>query len=137
MLFTFMRSLVVALENFASQVFIGISLLGWIVADYVDPFFHRVSGSDSNIDHFPPSAACFNFSREEIFCHLVQSLLLAKSPIFNRLILGLCCRHFVVLLYQTHDNSWSSFLCKGVLASLSIMLGEHMPSKYLGAVTSF
>ena len=45
---------------------------------------YRISGSDSNTENFPPSAACFNFSREEIFCHLVQSLLLAKSPIFNR-----------------------------------------------------
>lgn len=56
-----------------------------IFADFVAVFFLRISGSDGNIDHFPPSAACFNFSREEIFCHLVQSLLLAKSPIFNRL----------------------------------------------------
>ncbi|XP_024368115.1 uncharacterized protein [Physcomitrium patens] len=46
----------------------------------------RTSGSDSTIEHFPPSAASFNFSREEIFCHLVQSLLLAKSPIFNRIL---------------------------------------------------
>lgn len=46
----------------------------------------RISGSDNTIEHFPPSAASSNFAREEIFCHLIQSLLLAKSPIFNRIL---------------------------------------------------
>jgi DnaJ family protein C protein 13 len=54
-----------------------------IALDFLEALL-RISGRNSNVEHFPPSAACCNFSREEIFCHLVQALLRAKTPIFNR-----------------------------------------------------
>ncbi len=60
---------------------------------YLD--FSRISGNNSNNgENFPPSAACCHFSREEIFCHLVQALLRAKTPIFTRcstIICTICC----------------------------------------------
>ncbi|KAH9310179.1 hypothetical protein KI387_038090, partial [Taxus chinensis] len=44
----------------------------------------RISGADTNMESFPPSAACCSLSREEVLCHLVQILLRAKTPIFGR-----------------------------------------------------
>lgn len=46
----------------------------------------RVSGSDSNMESFPPSAAICRLSREEVLCHLVQILLRAKTPFFGRIL---------------------------------------------------
>eukprot|EP01018_Ginkgo_biloba_P000780 Gb_17024 [translate_table: standard] len=46
----------------------------------------RLSGSDNNVESFPPSAACCSLSREEVLCHLVQILLWAKTPIFGRIL---------------------------------------------------
>ncbi|EFJ24515.1 hypothetical protein SELMODRAFT_414652 [Selaginella moellendorffii] len=45
----------------------------------------RLCGSD-NSDIFPPSAACIALSREDVMCHLVQSLLRAKTPAFGRIL---------------------------------------------------
>ncbi|KAH9554372.1 hypothetical protein CY35_08G060500 [Sphagnum magellanicum] len=56
-----------------------------IALDFLEALL-RISGRNSNVEYFPPSAACCNFSREEIFCHLVQALLRAKTPIFNRIL---------------------------------------------------
>lgn len=46
----------------------------------------RVSGGDSNMESFPPSAAICRLSREEVLCHLVQILLRAKTPFFGRIL---------------------------------------------------
>ncbi|BBN14040.1 DnaJ homolog subfamily C member 13 [Marchantia polymorpha subsp. ruderalis] len=46
----------------------------------------RLSGSDSNVEHFPPSEVVSYLSREELFCHLVQTLLRAKTPSFGRIL---------------------------------------------------
>ncbi|XP_057836865.1 uncharacterized protein LOC131047061 isoform X1 [Cryptomeria japonica] len=46
----------------------------------------RISGGDTNVESFPPSAACCSLSREEVLCHLVQILLRAKMPVFGRLL---------------------------------------------------
>lgn len=44
----------------------------------------RHSGSDSDVERYPPSAVVTSLSREEIFCHLVQTLLRAKTPVLGR-----------------------------------------------------
>lgn len=46
----------------------------------------RISGVDTNIGSFPPSAACCSLSREEVLCHLVQILLRARTPVFGRIL---------------------------------------------------
>lgn len=46
----------------------------------------RLSGIDSNIEEFPPSAACSHLSKEELLCHLVQILLWAKVSVFGRIL---------------------------------------------------
>jgi DnaJ family protein C protein 13 len=57
-----------------------------IALDFLEALL-RISGNNSNNgENFPPSAACCHFSREEIFCHLVQALLRAKTPIFTRIL---------------------------------------------------
>ncbi|KAH9562610.1 hypothetical protein CY35_05G081400 [Sphagnum magellanicum] len=67
-------------ENVHVKIQLGIAL------DFLEALL-RISGNDSNNgENFPPSAACCHFSREEIFCHLVQALLRAKTPIFTRIL---------------------------------------------------
>ncbi len=82
---------------------------------YLD--FSRISGNNSNNgENFPPSAACCHFSREEIFCHLVQALLRAKTPIFTRcstIICTICC------------CSDSSVFSGGLSVCLSTGVAEH------------
>ncbi|KAH7421759.1 hypothetical protein KP509_13G074000 [Ceratopteris richardii] len=46
----------------------------------------RLSGIDSNIQEFPPPAACSHLSKEELLCHLVQILLWAKGSVFGRIL---------------------------------------------------
>ncbi|CAM6077021.1 unnamed protein product [Sphagnum tenellum] len=67
-------------ENVHVKIQLGIAL------DLLEALL-RISGNNSNNgENFPPSAACCHFSREEIFCHLVQALLRAKTPIFTRIL---------------------------------------------------
>ena len=59
----------------------------FIVVEYVMKvlwFYYRLSGIDSNIEEFPPPAACSHLSKEELLCHLVQILLWAKGSVFGR-----------------------------------------------------
>jgi DnaJ family protein C protein 13 len=67
-------------ENVHVKIQLGIAL------DFLEALL-RISGNNSNNgENFPPSAACCHFSREEIFCHLVQALLRAKTPVFTRIL---------------------------------------------------
>ncbi|CAM6026456.1 unnamed protein product [Sphagnum balticum] len=67
-------------ENVHVKIQLGIAL------NFLEALL-RISGNNSNNgENFPPSAACCHFSREEIFCHLVQALLRAKTPIFTRIL---------------------------------------------------
>jgi DnaJ family protein C protein 13 len=97
-------------ENVHVKIQLGIAL------DFLEALL-RISGNNSNNgENFPPSAACCHFSREEIFCHLVQALLRAKTPIFTRcstIICTICC------------CSDSSVFSGGLSVCLSTSIAEH------------
>ncbi|CAM6112927.1 unnamed protein product [Calypogeia fissa] len=72
----------------------------------------RHSGSDGDVEHFPPSAVVSSLSREEIFCHLVQTLLRAKTPVLGRIL------EIITALTKTNKSAMSRLYKMGAFEIL-------------------